>query len=142
MSAVEIQTVQPSAQVYNQLRNAVGWHVLDEFRAKIALQNSLFCVCAFEKTNNTIIGMGRIVGDGTTYFYIQDVIVSPRYQSQGVGHQIVKSLMDWLSEHAPPQSGAFLGLMTEPALTGFYGHYGFETMGKAEPFMKIWRNGH
>jgi len=33
--------------------------------------------------------MGRIVGDGVTICYIQDVIVLPEYQGKGIGKAII-----------------------------------------------------
>lgn len=140
MNKIEIQEIQPSTQVYNELREIVGWHILEPGRAEAALKHSLFCLCAVDTSrNNAVIGMGRVVGDGAAYFYIQDIILSPAYQKQGVGRRLLGSLMDWVNEQAPPNSGAFLGLMTEPSLTHFYGHHGFRVMDSSEPFMKIWR---
>ena len=48
--------------------------------AEISLQNSIYCITV--KDNNQIIGMGRIVGDGAIYFYIQDIVVHPEYQKE------------------------------------------------------------
>lgn len=86
--------------------------------------------------------MGRIVGDGHVYFYVQDVIVVPEYQQAGLGKSIVERLMQFLDRAAPAKSGAFLGLMTEPHLTRFYDRFGFETYPVNVPAMRIWRNGH
>jgi GNAT superfamily N-acetyltransferase len=67
--------------------------------------------------------MGRIVGDGAIYFYVQDVIVRPAHQGRGIGRCIVNCLMDWIHDNAPPR--AFVGLFAAEGRDGFYAHYGF-----------------
>lgn len=71
VNRIEIQEMQPSPQIYNEMREAVGWHILEPERAEVAIKHSLFCVCAVDTSrNNAVIGMGRVVGDGAAYFYI------------------------------------------------------------------------
>ena len=36
--------------------------------------------------------MGRVVGDGAVVCYIQDLIVIPQVQAQGIGSQIIQKL--------------------------------------------------
>lgn len=56
---------------------------MDVESTEIGLGNSLFSVCAIYK--NEVIGCGRAVGDGGIYFYIQDIIVLPKFQGRGIG---------------------------------------------------------
>ncbi len=56
---------------------------MDEESIDTALKHSLFSVIASE--DDIVIGSGRIVGDGGLYFYIQDLIVDPKYRNRGVG---------------------------------------------------------
>ena len=51
--------------------------------------NGLFTVSAYHEEK--LIGMGRLVGDGSMYWYIQDVAVLPEYQRKGIGSAIVES---------------------------------------------------
>ena len=51
-----------------------------------------------------VVGMGRIVGDGAIYFYIQDVAVKPEHQGRGVGRQIMEHLLAYLQAQAPPKA--------------------------------------
>ena len=138
----EIQILEqlPTADEYNQLRKSVGWHCIDQNRTKAALRNSLFSVCAV--ADHQIIGFGRIVGDGLIYFYIQDVVILPRYQKRGIGHKIMQNLMTYIDAKAPKKSGAFIGLMTAPGSTKFYSQHGFNLLPEDSPFMCMWRNGH
>ncbi|MGR3779586.1 GNAT family N-acetyltransferase [Bacillus paramycoides] len=83
--------------------------------------NSVFSVIV--KDNHNIIGMGRIVGDGAIYFYIQDIVVHPDYQGKGIGKEIMKVLMKYLEENAPDK--AFVGLFASKGKGEFYEKYNF-----------------
>ncbi len=67
--------------------------------------------------------MGRIVGDGVNYFYIQDVVVHPEYQGQGIGKDIMNSLVSYLEKNAPDK--AFVGLFASAGKGEFYEKYDF-----------------
>ena len=66
--------------------------------ADISLKNSIGCITV--KDNEQMIGMGRIVGDGSIYFYIQDIVVHPDYQKHGIGKEIMHRLVTYLHENA------------------------------------------
>jgi putative acetyltransferase len=34
--------------------------------------------------------MGRLVGDGAMYWYLQEIVVLPKYQRQGIGAQLLE----------------------------------------------------
>ena len=70
---------------YMNLRAAVGWKVLKEEQALLALKNSIFTVTA--SIDDKAVGMGRMVGDGAVICYIQDLVVHPSYQKLGVGEE-------------------------------------------------------
>ena len=55
-----------------------------------ALQNGLFNVSAIYE--GQVIGMGRLVGDGAMYWYLQEIIVLPEYQGKGIGRSIVSGV--------------------------------------------------
>ena len=67
--------------------------------------------------------MARVVGDGFTVFYLQDVIVRPPYQHQGIASRMLDAVMSYIAEHACP--GAIVGLMSAPGKEGLYERYGF-----------------
>jgi len=121
MSKFKIVETAPSATKYNSLRNILGWKQFSEEQAHRALYNSLYCACVYER--ECIIGMGRIVGDDCICFYIQDVMVIPEKQNQGVGKIIMNNLMNYL--HINAAKGAYIGLMCKKGLTGFYEQYNF-----------------
>ncbi|HHT7191268.1 TPA: GNAT family N-acetyltransferase [Bacillus cereus] len=113
----------PTLDEYIYLCSSVGWKDFMNFdAAKISIQNSLFSVIVKDKHN--IIGMGRIVGDGAIYFYIQDVVVHPDYQGKGIGKKIMQSLMGFLEENAPDK--AFVGLFASRGKDEFYEKFTFK----------------
>ncbi len=68
--------------------------------------------------------MGRVVGDGALYFYLQDIIVKPTHQGRAIGRQIVSKLTDEAVARA--EIGATIGLMSAKDKEGFYENFGFQ----------------
>ncbi|WP_427127873.1 GNAT family N-acetyltransferase (plasmid) [Priestia megaterium] len=122
-SQYEISHKAPTLEEYKYLCSLVGLNDYINFNvAELSLKNSIFTVIV--KDNNKIIGMGRVVGDGAIYFYIQDVIVHPNYRGIGMGKDIMNSLVEYLKENAP--SKAFVGLFISNGKENFYKKYHFE----------------
>ena len=126
----EIIVRMPSAQEYNRLRQTVGWrtHALEVVEK--GLSGSLYGVCAF--VDSEIVGMARIIGDGGLVFYIQDVVVKPEFQGQGIGTALMDHIMQYIRLHASQHS--VVGLMSAVGKEQFYECYGFtrrptETLG-------------
>lgn len=112
----------PSLEEYRSLCTAVGWDEAINFAAApLSLMRSLFAVTVLDK--GEAVGMGRVVGDGALYFYIQDIAVRPDHQGLGIGRAIMDRIMEWLNERAPDH--AFIGLFAADGRDSFYAHYGF-----------------
>ena len=125
----------PSLSDYRRLRAAVGWSELSPEAMEEGLENSLYAVCVCR--DEEIVGCGRVVGDGAVYFYIQDVIVLPEHQGQGLGARIMDRIMAYLDGHAHQNS--FIALMAAKDAAGFYERYGFARRPPDRPGMfLIW----
>ena len=112
----------PTLAEYTRLVKAVGWTGFVNLEvAPQALASSLFGVVACQ--GERVIAAGRVVGDGAIFFYLQDVMVLPEFQRQGIGNALVGELMIELTRRAPRQ--AFIGLFTGRNLAGFYEQFGF-----------------
>jgi GNAT superfamily N-acetyltransferase len=112
----------PILEEYHAICTTVGWAEVINFEAaKTALPNSLYGVVAVHA--GLAVGMGRIVGDGAIFFYIQDIAVLPEHQGKGVGGRILAQLMAYLRDHAPEK--AFIGLFAAEGTLSFYERYGF-----------------
>ena len=55
-------------------------------------RNSLLVLAAYD--NDELVGILRAVGDGFTIVFIQDILVLPEKQRQGIGTALMKALMD------------------------------------------------
>lgn len=101
---------------------AVGWGDLMNFAAaEHAVPRSLHAVVAV--AHGHAIGMGRVVGDGGIFFYVQDVAVVPAWQRRGVGTAMLSQLVRWVEENAPDK--AFVGVFAVKGTEGFYERFGF-----------------
>ncbi len=90
--------------------------------AEKAIENSLYAVVAVQ--DEQTVGMGRIVGDGAIFYYVQDIAVLPEYQKRGIGIKILNTLMGYIKTHAPDK--AFVGLFAAEGTVPFYERYGFK----------------
>ncbi|MBW5448096.1 GNAT family N-acetyltransferase [Cohnella sp. CFH 77786] len=112
----------PTIAEYKNLCNAVGWTEFINFDvAEESLDQSLFGVVI--QHEDEVIGMGRVVGDGKIYFYIQDIAVMPEYQNKGIGKTIMEAILEYLIGNAPEKS--FVGLFASKGKESFYKKYGF-----------------
>ncbi len=116
----------PTAQEVLELKEEAGWILTDPACTQAGLDNSLFGVSIrLDGRDGKVVGMARVVGDGHTVFYIQDVIVRPPYQRQGLATQMLKAIMEYLETTACP--GAIVGLMSAPGKEPLYERFGFWT---------------
>lgn len=137
MSNVEFTLVEraPTVEEFHELHEAVGWGSPDADATRRGLEGALYSVCLMR--SDEIIGCGRIVGDGGIYFYIQDIVVRPGFQGQGLGTRIMDAIMTWLNANVTP--GAVIGLMAARGVAGWYEKYGFQRRPDAAPgMMRIW----
>lgn len=66
MENITIAERRPSVEEYIQLRNSVGWKILQHDKIEKGLDNSFYCVCVEDR--GKIIGFGRIIGDAQQFF--------------------------------------------------------------------------
>ena len=101
----------------------MGW--LEGSKAQLAksLSNTLFSIVA--KKDNEIIGMSRLLGDATIYWYINDVFILTEYQGMGIGKEIVKRLIQFAKQNSISGKSISLYLMCAKGKEGFYGKLGF-----------------
>ncbi|WP_303131632.1 GNAT family N-acetyltransferase [uncultured Olsenella sp.] len=76
------------------LYDAVGWtaYTRDPAALRNGFVHSLLVLAAYE--GDELLGVIRAVGDGFTIVFIQDVLVYPERQRQGVGTALVEAVLD------------------------------------------------
>ncbi len=104
-----------------QLYEAVGWvaYTKDMDALMRGYANSLLVLGACE--NGALIGILRAVGDGYTVVLVQDILVLPEKQRQGVGTALVKAALARFPEVRQIQ----LTTDDRPETAAFYRSLGF-----------------
>ncbi|MFS9000001.1 GNAT family N-acetyltransferase [Streptococcus infantis] len=106
------------------LYQAVGWtnYTNQPQMLAQALTHSLAIYLA--RDGEKIVGLVRLVGDGFSSVFVQDLIVSPSYQRQGIGSTLMKQA---LADYKDAYQVQLATEQTEKNL-GFYRSLGFETL--------------
>ena len=118
------------------LYQAVGWtnYTNQPQMLKQALSQSLVIYLALD--GDAVVGLIRLVGDGFSSVLVQDLIVLPDYQRQGIGSSLMKEALGNFKEAYQVQ------LATEQTEknVGFYRSMGFETLSTYDCTGMIWVN--
>ena len=124
---VEIKIVDnwPENEIVD-LYKAGGWwkDSYDSSGINPLIQGSFAFFVATEKKSGKAIGMGRIISDGVSDAYLQDIIVLQKYREQGIG----KILTEALIQHCLSKKLYWIALIAEPDQDGFYKTLGFKNM--------------
>ena len=77
------------------LYEAVGWtnYTTKPEMLKAAFENSLHVLAAFTE-EGILVGVLRAVGDGASILFIQDILVTPEYQHQGIGTKLLQQILE------------------------------------------------
>lgn len=104
-----------------ELYKSVGWSGYYDHpeTLKAAFEGSLCILGAY--AGGELVGLCRVVGDGSTVVFLQDILVKPKYQRQGIGRRLIAAVLEKY-RHVRQ-----LHLMTDdlPATVGFYKAVGF-----------------
>lgn len=77
-----------------RLYTEVGWTAYTENMTALrqGYIHSLLVLAAYE--NDDLLGIIRVVGDGFTIVFVQDILVYPEKQRQGVGSALLQAILD------------------------------------------------
>jgi GNAT superfamily N-acetyltransferase len=127
MKDIEIKFVDswPEGEII-ELYKAGGWwkETYDKSAIQSMIKGSFAFTIAVDKNSGRAIGMGRLISDGVSDAYIQDLVVLPTYRSYGIGKKLVNVLLD----HCLSKGIVWVGLIAEPEQGGFYLPLGFKHM--------------
>ena len=129
---IEIKIVDswPEKEI-EELYRVGGWwrNSYDSSGIKYLIKGSFAFVIAEDKTTKKAIGMGRLISDGVSDAYIQDMVVLPEYREMGIGGMIIKTLLNYCLS----KGILWIGLIAEPNQDKFYSSLGFKKMKKYVP---------
>ena len=116
------------------LYQAVGWtnYTNQPQMLSQSLTHSLAIYLA--RDGEKIVGLVRLVGDGFSSVFVQDLIVLPSYQRQGIGSNLMKEA---LADYKDAYQIQLVTERTEKTL-GFYRSLGFETLSTYDCTGMIW----
>ena len=118
------------------LYQAVGWtnYTNQPQMLEQALSHSLVIYLALD--DDAVVGLIRLIGDGFSSVFVQDLIVLPSYQRQGIGSSLMKeALKDYKDAYQ-------VQLVTEETEKNvrFYRSMGFEVLSTYDCIGMTWAN--
>ena len=116
------------------LYQAVGWTNYTNQPQMLAQALSHSLATYLARDGEKIVGLVRLVGDGFSSVFVQDLIVLPSYQRQGIGSNLMKEA---LADYKDAYQIQLATEQTEKNL-GFYRSLGFETLSTYDCTGMIW----
>jgi len=112
------------------LYKAGGWWTDDSIPEIIPdMVKGSFIFLAAVDEKGRLVGMGRVISDGVSDAYIQDMVVLKEFRGIGIGREIVRRLAG-----SCVKSGIlWIGLIAEPGTEEFYDRLGFSTLERHIP---------
>ena len=118
------------------LYQAVGWTNYTNQPQMLAQALSHSLVIYLARDGEKIVGLVRLIGDGFSSVFVQDLIVLPTYQRQGIGSTLIKQA---LSDYKDAYQVQLVTEESEKTL-GFYRSLGFEDLSSFQCTGMIWVN--
>jgi len=106
----QVVTEVPAEQVIALYQDAGWWNESPQAKAvipKMVRGSFCFMVAVLE---GEIIGMGRVISDGASDAYIQDVVVKNAFRKNGIGLELIRRLTQKVKEAGIE----WIGLIAEP----------------------------
>ncbi len=134
MKEVEYETVTsaPTEEIAELYKSAGWWEESLEARAVIpAMIRGSFCFMVARALDGHIVGMGRVISDGCSDAYIQDVTVLNSHRGQGIGRELIRRLTQYCVERRI----GWVGLVAEPGTQAYYEDLGFGPLVNYQPML-------
>ncbi|MDR2703575.1 MAG: GNAT family N-acetyltransferase [Cellulomonadaceae bacterium] len=112
------------------LYDSVGWsaYTKDPDGLLRGIGNS-YMVAIARGDDGQLLGLARILSDGETIVYLQDILVTPAAQGQGIG----RALLAALQKNGPQVRQWVLLTDSEPGQRAFYESLGFVEVHEQQP---------
>lgn len=112
----------PTNEEFNKLFNSVGWGERDNKKIDKHRENSCYAVCVYDE--DKIVGMARVVGDGS-YYTVFDVVVEKTYQGKGIGRILMTHIINFYKSICDEDTYLYLG--ASQGKEKFYEKFGFKS---------------
>jgi ribosomal protein S18 acetylase RimI-like enzyme len=115
-----------------ELYRVGGWwkDSYDKSVIKFIIKDSFCFAVVVDKKTKKAVGMGRVLSDGISDGYIQDLVILPEYRKKGIGKKLTKILVDYCKS----KGINWIALISEPNQEEFYKKIGFKEMKNYIPF--------
>ena len=122
----------PIEEIVELYKSADWWQESAEARSVIpAMIRGSLCFMVARSIDGRIVGMGRVISDGHSDAYIQDVVVLGAYRKQGIGRELVRRLTQFCVD----RKISWIGLVAEPGTYGLYEELGYGPLVGYQPML-------
>ena len=112
----------PAVEQLAALREAVGWPGMERSMRDPRLQR-FFSISAYD--GGQLVGYVEVVSNGVTDGYVQDLMVHPALQKQGIGTRLMQMTIDEMKKRNIYMLSVIYG---EELLRDYYEKFGFFSM--------------
>ena len=75
------------------LYDAVGWTAYTSSPETVSAALSGSAAIAVARAGTELVGLARVISDGASICYLQDVLVRPAFQRRGIGRRLVQLVL-------------------------------------------------
>ncbi|WP_051342213.1 GNAT family N-acetyltransferase [Pseudonocardia spinosispora] len=111
----------PTPEDFVRLRACAGLSPRSIEAARRGLPRSWASVIA-TIDGGPVVGMGRLIGDGSLALQVVDMAVEPEHQRRGIGRRILTRLLELAAQSEPD---VYLSLVADPPGQALYRELGF-----------------
>ncbi|KAI9478882.1 MAG: acyl-CoA N-acyltransferase [Benjaminiella poitrasii] len=113
----------PTPEIFCELRKRSGLSPKSVEAAKQALPHTVYGVSIINDEDQSVVGMGRLVGDKHLFLTIVDIAVFPEHQKKGLGKLIMTHLMNYAKHNVTRD--CYISLMADGKAQFLYEQFGF-----------------
>lgn len=129
---MQISLTPPTPAEFSELFATTGWGSIDDATAARALEGS-WIVCTARDENGVLHGVGRVISDGAMHAYVNEMMVRPGSRGQGIGSEIVSSLVAEVHRRGV----GWIQLFAAEGRAPFYSRHGFAARPTTAPGMEL-----
>ncbi|MBQ9927250.1 MAG: GNAT family N-acetyltransferase [Lachnospiraceae bacterium] len=111
------------ADDFIRLFASAGWGELPQDMVEAALTNS-YATFSVE-SEDKVIAMARLLGDGAMSFFLKDLVVEPEYQGSGIGRVLLTHVEEYIRAQLNPGWEGYLQLVSAKGKEEFYQKLGY-----------------